>query len=126
MAGSTGTVTISEQSLGIITRIKFDWLTGSSSQTDIVTSSATTGWFNGQVVELATIPDSTAAPTDNYDIAITDSDGIDVLAGAGADRDTANTEYVVASLGYVMSSKLTFAITNAGTEMRGLAYLYIR
>ena len=43
---------------------------------------------------MVTDPGSTA-PSDNYDITIEDSDGVDVLGGAGVNRDTANTERVM-------------------------------
>ena len=43
---------------------------------------------------MVTDPGATA-PTDNYDITIEDSDGVDVLGGAGANRDAANTERVM-------------------------------
>ena len=35
------------------------------------------------------------APSDNYDITIEDVDGVDVLGGAGNNRDAANTERVM-------------------------------
>ena len=49
--------------------------------------------LNGFLVKALTNPGSTA-PTDNYGIAIGDSNdsSVDVLAGALANRDTANTE----------------------------------
>ena len=34
----------------------------------------------------------TPAPTANYDITLTDEDGIDLLDGAGANRHTSNSE----------------------------------
>jgi hypothetical protein len=56
-----------------------------------------------------------------------DGDSVDVLAGSGADRDTANTEQVVASsLGAVASSKLTLSISGAGNSKQGTVYIYIR
>ncbi|KKK54249.1 hypothetical protein LCGC14_3086620, partial [marine sediment metagenome] len=64
---------------------------------------------------------------DNYDLVVTDAAGVDILAAAGANRDTANTEYVAsASLGAVASSLLTFTISNAGDTKEGVVYLYIR
>lgn len=41
------------------------------------------------------------APQDNYDITIEDADGIDILGGAGANRDTANTERALPLYGSV-------------------------
>jgi len=45
----------------------------------------------GMLVRLVTNP-GTPAPTDDYDITLVDRDGLDVLDGAGANRDTANSE----------------------------------
>lgn len=105
-------------------RIKFDW----TAHTDgVVTGVATTKTYAGKLIAFTTDPDAGTAPTDNYDIVITDSDGIDVLLGAGANRDTANVEQVAsASLGLVVGSTLTFAVTNAGSGGKGVAWLDIQ
>jgi hypothetical protein len=47
--------------------------------------------IEGKLLALETNPGATA-PTDNYDVTLVDDDGLDVLQGAGANRDTANTE----------------------------------
>lgn len=49
--------------------------------------------ISGKLLALETNPGA-VAPTDNYDITLEDSDGIDVLEGVGGNRDTANTEKV--------------------------------
>lgn len=50
-----------------------------------------------------------------------------MLIGAGANRDTADTEMVgETSLGAVAGSRLTFTAANAGNSKSGTAYLYIR
>lgn len=115
-------VTITEITYGTVKKIKFAW----TSAADGTASGATPNVYDGQALMLVTDPDGTDAPTDNYDITITDSDGVDVLAGVGADRDTAVTEYVVANLGAVAKSKLTINVANAGAAKKGIAYLYIR
>jgi hypothetical protein len=106
----------------------FDWQSGDAADDDAGAAAATsTAVFNGDIIGLATVPDAVAAPTDDYDVAITDSRGLDVLMGAGADRDTANTEYVVgSSLGAVVESTLTLGVTNAGNVKKGNVYVWIR
>ena len=47
---------------------------------------------NGELLALITDP-GTPAPDDDYDVAITDQHGIDVLFTVGANRDQANAEY---------------------------------
>ena len=106
-----------------VKKIAFDWTSDGSGDA----TGTTTNVFTGELLRLVTVPDGVAAPTDNYDIVINDEDGTDVLIGAGADRDTANTEQVIASsLGAVANDKLTIVVSNAGDTKSGVAYLYIR
>lgn len=123
---AAGTATIGEtRRIGSVRKVLWTWTSGTGAEGGTVTST-TTAAFDGKVICLITDPGSTA-PTDNYDITITDVDGIDVLLGAGANRDTANNEYVAdASLGAVASSKLTLNITNAGDAKEGVVVLYLR
>ena len=53
--------------------------------------------FNGWIFMVVTNPGS--APTDNYDVTLTDAAGVDIMGGALANRDTANTEQVVPTIG---------------------------
>lgn len=124
MTAQVVSITESSNPKTAIKRVIWDW---ACTDGGIVTGSVTTEKYTGQVVRLVTNPDaSTSNPTDNYDVQVLDSDGGDVLMGAGADRDTANTEQVLASsLGYVYDSTLTLEITNAGDAKSGLVILYI-
>ena len=120
-------VTIVEEKFGNalepLQKIAFTWV----SAADGTATGQTTNTYTGEIIRLVTVPSPTAAPTDNYDIAINDEDTTDVLMGAGANRDTANTEQVLASsLGCVANDKLTLEITNAGNTKGGTVYLYIR
>ncbi|MGD9889705.1 MAG: hypothetical protein AB7R89_25720 [Dehalococcoidia bacterium] len=123
---AAGVVTITEAEDGLrVKRIKFEWTSGTDGEAGTA-SGETTVPYGGKVERLITDPDGTDAPTDNYDIEILDEDGYDVLAGAGANRDTANTEQVLASsLGIVAWSTLTLNVTNAGSAKSGVVYLYI-
>ena len=49
--------------------------------------------ISGRIVALETNPGATA-PTDNWDVALDDAEGDDVLQTLGANRDTVNTEKV--------------------------------
>jgi len=119
---AAGTATATETTATSVKKIKVAWTSGSGGEAAAVTTSKA---YDGKVIALTTIP--TDSPTDNYDIVATDSDSVDVLLGAGANRDTANTEYVAeASLGAVAGSTLTFTITNAGNSKSGTIYCYIR
>lgn len=122
---AAGTMTLAETVHGTVKKIVATWTSGTSAEGG--TASATTvNAFDGKLIGLTTDPGATA-PTDNYDLTVTDSGSHDVLLGAGADRDTANTEHVAeASIGAVAGSKLTFSIANAGDAKQGVAILWIR
>lgn len=122
---AAGSVTITEETFGSIRKVKFDWTAGTDAEAGTA-SGQTTKAYNGKILGLATDPGD-PAPTDNYAITVTDEDGMDVLMGGGADRDTANTEYVLStSLGAVANDKLTINVAAAGSATKGIAYLYIR
>jgi len=64
-----------------------------------------------------TVPDDTAAPSDNYDIEILDEYGCDIFGGELQNRDTANTEQAVPKIGNAYGTRLcaggmTFKLTN--------------
>ena len=119
---ATGTVTITETTYTSVKLVAFAWTSTAGGAASDVTANA----FDGQVLMLATNPDNTSIPSDNYSVTITDSNGNDVLAGQGATRDQTNTEYVVSSLGAVAGSKLTLNVSAAGDAKKGVVYLYIR
>ncbi len=117
-------VTVAEITRTSVKKITWDWTC-----TDLgVVSQVTSEAYDGKLIALVTDPDAGGdAPSDNYNIAINDEDGVDVLVGAGLLRDTANTELVNgASLGAVAGQKLTLVIDTAGDANKGLVHLYIR
>ncbi len=118
-----GTVTITESSLVHIHKIKWTWTSTAGGAADLITA----GTYAGRVVALVTIPAAAgSAPTDNYDITITDAEGFDVMQAAGANRDTANTEQAVPTAESVAFGPLTLNIANAGSAKGGVAILYIQ
>lgn len=136
MAGSS--MTFAYDDIGGIRRITADWV--SDSATGAVTG--TTRKIVGTLIKGLTNPGATA-PSDNYDIAITDEESHDVLAGCIAacqlaNRDTTNTEEVyffllnsdASALSMaahpVVADVLTIAITNAGNSKVGRLVLYYR
>jgi hypothetical protein len=118
---AAGTVTTSETTHASLKKIVFTWTSSAGGAAD----ATTTAPFDGLVVGLTTDPGATA-PTDDYDVVITDSGGHDVLLGAGLNRDTANTEHVATGMAGVAASPLTLAITNAGSAKQGVVILWVR
>jgi len=119
-----GTVVNTEQSHTSIKLIKFAWTSDGAGAAD----STTTKYFDGKILAVVTVPGAGAlAPDPNYDIVITDLLGADILLGNGANRHTANTEFIaLASLGAVSLSTLTLAVTAAGAANSGDVYIYLR
>lgn len=118
-----GTVVFTEKVSGGIKSIKAAWTASAGGAADGTTAKH----YSGKVELLTTIPDGVAVPIDNYDITALDEYGVDVLAGAGANRDTANTEQVLsASLGGVVGDKIAFHVANAGNGGKGVVYLLVR
>lgn len=116
-----GTVTVEETTFSPIKKIKWSWTSTAGGAADLITTKS----YYGRVMALVTDPSGAAAPTDDYDITITDSETYDVMQGAGANRDTANTETAVPTATSVAHGKLTLNVTNAGNAKSGVAILYI-
>lgn len=119
---------------GNVKKVIADWVSDASDGT----ASGTSSKIVGTLIKGVTNPSGTAAPTDDYDIAITDAEGLDVLAGSFADlgdRDTANTEEVYFGLTDgsamlpvfpVVCDPLTVSVTNAGNSKAGRLVLYYK
>lgn len=125
MAGSVMTftnITSSDQSVKLIKAV---WTADDGTG---AVSGTTDESFTGKILGLTTVPGTGGTePDDNYDVAANDNNSIDVLMGGGADRDEADTEHVLStSLGAVVASQLTIAITNAGNSNTGEVYIFIR
>ena len=118
-----GTVTLTEITFKPTKKIKWEWTSDGSGNADQITTES----YYGEVLALVTIPSGGGtAPTDNYDITITDSEGYDVMQAAGANRDTANTETAVPGSTSVAHGQLTLNVSNAGASKQGSAILYIK
>lgn len=87
--GAAGTVTQTHQRVGNIRKAIFT-VTADAADAS-VPATAISVKIEGRLVQLITDPGATA-PTDNYDITLVDGNGLDVLQGVGANRDTTNTE----------------------------------
>lgn len=113
-----------------VQKVKWVWVC-STGGTVVASTSAglnptTVSKYSGEVIRLITDPSSTA-PSADYDITILDSDGYDVLMGAGANRHTSNTEQVLStSLGICQDTTLSLRVADAGNNKGGTVILYVR
>jgi len=95
-ANADGTVTVTYTRIGDeYTLVIFDWTADAAAATVPATSTKS---LAGYIVKVVTDPGATA-PTDNYDITLTDSDSVDVMGGALANRDQSSTEQAVPKIG---------------------------
>lgn len=93
-----------------------------------VTSAAVNAQMIGKHLEMAITDPGATAPTDNYDITVVDTYGVDVMGGRLIDRDTANSEQVYPLVGTVsgprpIASGLTISVSNAGNSKEGTLVL---
>lgn len=117
-----GTVTITEERLGNVHKITFDWLSTGAGAAD----GTTTYPYTGNILKVVTVPDTAGTqPSDDYDLTLTDEDGIDVANSQLANRDDTNTEWVVSSLGAVVGDKLTLNVSGAGSANGGICIVYV-
>ena len=84
---------------------------------------------DGVIERAVFIPDGGGtAPTDLYDVTVTDPDGVDVLAALGANLSGTLTVVKKHSDGLTAfaGQKLTLNVTNAGNAKGGVVILYYR
>ena len=120
-----GTVAKSEITHRSLKKIVFDWTSSAGGAADATTDE----YYTGRIVYAAQIPEAAGTqPTDQYDVTVVDADGVDVLAGLGANLGNAANTYKADSdgLGAVVESQLTLAVTNAGDTKGGKTILFIR
>lgn len=119
---------------GRIRKIVADWTSDAADGT----CSGTTRKISGRLIKAVTDPGS-VAPTDDYDISITDEEGSDVLSPCQntlANRDSTSTEQVyflvkdtagtplAQSLHPAVCDQLTISISNAGNSKTGQLIMY--
>jgi hypothetical protein len=98
-------------------------------------ASGTCTAISGEVIKAVTDPGA-AAPTADYDIVLTDADGLNILTGANddlTDRHTSTTQevYFWKELGTnagvlypVVNGPITFTVSNAGDTKTGTIKLF--
>lgn len=117
-------VTFVEENAGGLAKIKATWL----SDTAGAATGTTTYPYNAYPIRVSFVPDGGGtAPTDAYDIVVTDSDGIDILNGNGANLSSTVTATKTPNDGIApFTGKLTVTVANAGEANGGNVYLYLQ
>ena len=109
--------------------MKVATLTWTTAAGGTFTPTAMSKSINGYVIMVETDPDGTAAPTDDYDLTLLNSGSADIMGGALADRDTANTELTMPLLnggysGVAVQGPLTLTVSNAGNSKIGVVKIF--
>lgn len=116
---AAGTITESVAVKGRVQVVTLTWTSDASGNVN-----GTTFGYNGLLMRFCTNPGSTA-PSDNWDFVLNDADAADVLEGAGADRDTTNSESKALAAPVLLAGTLEPQISNAGNAKNGTIVLYI-
>jgi hypothetical protein len=133
LSPTSGTATIASSRLpdGKVVKYSIAWTSDSAGRV-----TATVPDMYGYILRVTTNPgDSTAAPSDNYDIVLNDEDTTDTLQGLGANRDESTVETITPHVGNVatgalipmpVAGDLYLLITNAGDANSGVIRVYMK
>jgi hypothetical protein len=111
----------------------FDWVSAADGSATLPSGLA----VSGQIQRIVIDPSGSAAPSTLYDLTLTDEDGVDVLAGQGANlSETTTTSFcpgtplkdgtTTSTYPTVVDGILTLNITNAGDTKAGKVVVYVR
>lgn len=122
MVVSLGNSQVDPEDTEAITRVDFPWTSDVSGEATLITSSPVTGKLISVVYTNGTGADT---PTDNYDVMVNDQSGIDVLAGTGANIDSATNSFTTSALGAVAEDILTMRVAAAGATNSGTVTIFL-
>jgi len=114
LAAGSVTVSIAKMPSDTIRVVTFSWTADASdgSVPSTTVSAAITQQIAGWNCFLGVTNPGSTAPTDNYDIVVNDTDGVDIFGGKLNNRDTATSEQAVPLVGGAyMTRPVTGAIT---------------
>lgn len=136
MAIAAGSVTVTRSTAngGEVEIIAFAFIANAASAATVPSTSSSSVYPTtraGYIIKVTTDPGS-PAPTDDYDITLTDdTTGADLLGGEGTDRDTATSEEVVPKMGNAYGANFankSFTLNLTGNSVnsaKGTVYVYI-
>lgn len=118
-----------------INRHALAWVSDASGN---VNGTPTTAAIRGTILKVEFKPDTGGTqPTNAYDVTLTDTAGVDVLAGQGANLSNSTATAVVPGVPFtdgtttavapcVVAEALTLNVSNAGNAKGGQVILYVR
>ena len=125
MAGSITTTTSKN---GSLVKYKMDWLSDASGDVDV----DAIPMIQGEIQSVHYFPDAGGTqPSDNYDLTMADSYGVDILTGTGANLSQTTDTYAVPALStyfkvVIEAGSYDLVIANAGNAKGGIVEVVIR
>ena len=115
---------VSETKHTVCKRLVFTWTSDADGDASIVTD----GVYDGKLIGAVFIPGTDGdQPTDEYNVALNDSTGVDVLAAQGADlSNTAGSIALESELLVACGERLTLVVSDAGDTKSGTVIVYVR
>jgi len=124
-----GTLTVTHQAHRPIRTLTLDW----TSTAGGAVSGNLTGLISGVILRVVFKPGAGGnQPTDLYDVVLNDADGLDVLAGLGANLSNASStqkcplvgDATAAAQPVAVDSTLELQVSNAGASKSGTLVVY--
>jgi hypothetical protein len=125
MAGSITTTSSKENS---IVKYTMDWLSDASGDVDV----DAIPMVQGEIIRVSYYPDAGGTqPSDNYDLTMTNSYGVDILTGTGSNLSQTTDTWVVPALStyfpvVVEAGSYDLVIANAGNAKGGIVEVLLR
>tara|TARA_R110002020_G_scaffold138674_7_gene309160 strand:+ start:4142 stop:4525 length:384 start_codon:yes stop_codon:yes gene_type:complete len=125
MAGSI-TTTVSKQNS--LVKYKMDWLSDASGDVDV----DAIAMVQGEIQSVHYFPDAGGTqPSDNYDLTMADTYGVDILTGTGSNLSQTTDTYAVPALStyfkvVIEAGSYDLVIANAGNAKGGIVEVIVR
>ena len=125
MAGSITTSVTKNGSLG---KYSMDWLSDASGDVDV----DAIAMVQGELQSVHYFPDAGGTqPSDNYDLTMADSYGVDILTGTGSNLSQTTDTYAVPALStyfkvVIEAGSYDLVIANAGNAIGGIVEVLVR
>tara|TARA_R100000664_G_scaffold17192_1_gene26114 strand:+ start:4405 stop:4788 length:384 start_codon:yes stop_codon:yes gene_type:complete len=125
MAGSITTTTTKN---GSMVKYTMDWLSDASGDVDV----DAIPMIQGEIQSVHYFPDAGGTqPSDNYDLTMSDSYGVDILTGTGANLSQTTDTYAVPALStyfkvFIEAGSYDLVVANAGNAKGGIVEVIVR
>jgi|TARA_R110002124_G_scaffold157804_2_gene324838 hypothetical protein len=123
-----GTITTTVTKSGALSKYKMDWLSDASGDVDV----DAIPMIQGEIQSVHYFPDAGGTqPSDNYDLTMADSFGVDILTGTGANLSQTTDTYAVPALStyfkvVIEAGSYDLVVANAGNAKGGIVEVVIR